>query len=75
MILRQRVAAWGLTFRQCGAANLAQPRKHFLQLRVVYVRPQLHDTGSFFRLFTFAGWQRRDGTHVSGLPPQQLSVR
>ena len=75
MILRQRVAAWGLAFRQCRAANLAQPRKHFLQLRVVYVRPQLHDTGSFFRLFTFAGWQRRDGTHVSGLPPQQLSVR
>ena len=68
MILRQRVAAWGLAFRQGRAANLAQ-------LGAILERRALHDTAAFFRRFAPAGAQRCDGMHFSGAPPQQLSVR
>jgi hypothetical protein len=74
MIRGQCVATWGLAFRQCRTARRAQPRKNLAQLRTV-LELELHDTVSLFRFLALAGSQRRDATHFSGAPPQQLSVR
>lgn len=63
MILRQRVAARGLTFGQSGTSGIAQPRKNLAQLRTIVERPNPHDAVSRLRVLA-------RGRHLSGSPPQ-----